>query len=524
MLLKNQKYIIVSILLSLNIVLSITFIIYEDKWYIYLLILALASIFNSINSIGNILYKMITSQNYDIIYRKNSNNYVYIIPCYNESREELKGTLNSLTNQITTYQDKKMLIIICDGKIKGKGNNKTTDKILTEDILNNNSNHNILNAYKSWDGKYINLELYTGKYNKIDYLLVIKNKNLGKRDSLVLIRRLLLVFNKNISRHNLLSDELISYFDDKLDDLFESTVEYIIGTDADTVFELTCTEELLKTIQQNNNTVGCVGFVDISKDCSKYSPYVLYQYAEYYYSQCLKRQQQSNLTHKVNCLSGCVQILKICDETCGDYILNKFNYLPESEDNIFKHIRSYASEDRNHVCLMLSEFPYVETRQSLRAVAYTKVPMNKTVFLSQRRRWSLGASSNDMLLVVLPKINLYERLSALVNIITYAMSPFIFVATIMFIKSIIKNSSILMLLLSIIIMIPIMYGLLIPIFIKQLTFKESIYYYISFLFYVITGSIINLIIYINSIINMDVIKWGKTRIVELDVENIEIDV
>ena len=524
MLLKYQKYIIVSLLFTINIILSTTFIIYEDKWYIYLIILALASIFNSINSIGNILYKMITSQNYDIIYRKNPNNYVYIIPCYNESREELEGTLNSLTNQITTYQDKKMLIIICDGKIKGKGNNKTTDKILTEDILNNNNCHSILNAYKSWDDRYNNLDLYTGKYNKIDYLLVIKDKNLGKRDSLVLIRRLLLVFNKNISRHNLLSDELISYFDDKLDDLFESTVEYVIGTDADTVFELTCTEELLKTIQQNNNTVGCVGFVDISKDCSRYSPYVLYQYAEYYYSQCLKRQQQSNLTHKVNCLSGCVQILKICDETCGDYILNKFNYLPTLEDDIFKHIRSYASEDRNHVCLMLSEFPYVETRQSLRAVAYTKVPMNKTIFLSQRRRWSLGASSNDMLLVVLPKINLYERLSALVNVITYAMSPFIFVATIMFIKSIIKNSSLLMLLLSIIIMIPITYGLLIPIFIKQLTFKESMYYYISFLFYVITGSIINLIIYINSIINMDVIKWGKTRTVELDVENIEIDV
>ena len=168
----------------------------------------------------------------------------------------------------------------------------------------------------------------------------------------------------------------------------------------------------------------------------------MYQYAEYYYSQCLKRQQQSNLTHKVNCLSGCVQILKVCDETCGDYILNKFNYLPSQEDNIFNHIRSYASEDRNHVCIMLSEFPYVETRQNLRATAYTRVPMNKTIFLSQRRRWSLGASSNDMLLIVMANINLYERISALINLITYALSPFIFIATIMFIKSIIKMSKI----------------------------------------------------------------------------------
>lgn len=522
MLLKNQKYLIISLLFSINTVLSITSIIYEDKWYVYLFVLALASLFNSIGSIGNILYKMITSQNYDIVYRENPNNYVYVIPCYNESKEELESTLKSLTKQITTHQDKKMLIIICDGKIKGKGNNKTTDKILIEDILNNNNNHNINNAYKTWDDKYNNLELYTGKYSKTEYILIVKDRNVGKRDSLVLVRRLLLAFNKNIRRHSLLSDELLSYFDDKLDDIFESTVEYVIGTDADTVFELTCTEELLKTIQMKNNIVGCVGFVDISKECNSYSPYVLYQYAEYYYSQCLKRQQQSNITHKVNCLSGCVQILKICDETCGDYILGKFNYLPKTEDNIFKHIRSYASEDRNHVCLMLSEFPYIETRQSLRAVAYTKVPMDKTVFLSQRRRWSLGSLTNDMLLVVLPKIKLYERLSALTNIITYSTSPFIFIATVMFIRSIIKNSSLLMLYLSIIIMIPITYGLLIPIFIKRLTFKESMYYYLSFLFYITIGSIINLIIYINSIINMDVIKWGKTRTVEID--NIEIDV
>ena len=69
----------------------------------------MASLLNSINSIGNILYKMLTSIDYDKIYRQNPNNYVYIIPCYNESKEELEGTLNSLTKQIITQQ---IIIII----------------------------------------------------------------------------------------------------------------------------------------------------------------------------------------------------------------------------------------------------------------------------------------------------------------------------------------------------------------------------------------------------------------------------
>jgi chitin synthase len=44
-------------------------------------------------------------------------------------------------------------------------------------------------------------------------------------------------------------------------------------------------------------------------------------------------------------------------------------------------------------------YPYIQTIQSLNALAYTKVPSNLKVFLSQRRRWSLGATMNDLLLV-----------------------------------------------------------------------------------------------------------------------------
>ena len=190
-------------------------------------------------------------------------------------------------------------------------------------------------------------------------------------------------------------------------------------------------EELLKTITNSDDkTVGVVGFVDISNDCSRLSFFTLYQLGEYYFAQCLKRLQQSLITHKVNCLSGCVQVLKICEETCGDYILQKFNYLPSEKDNIFNHIRSYASEDRNHICIMMSEYPYVQTKQNLNAISYTKIPMSNQVFLSQRRRWNLGAICNDMLLATKPEIILYERISAIVNLITYITTPFIFIATI----------------------------------------------------------------------------------------------
>jgi len=514
----KQKYIIISILLLVNTLLSTTFIIYEDKWYVYLFILSLASLINSTNVLLIYLNKIFNKIDESLIYRTEPSNIIYLVPCYNESKEELIETLDSINNQISTQElDKKLIIIICDGKVKGSGNNLSTDKLLTQEILNNiNENKTtIINAYKSWDNQYNNIDIYVGKYKKIDYILLIKEKNIGKRDSLVLIRRLLYYYNKNIINNKYINYNLLYYFNEILKNKYnDEIIDYIIGTDADTIFEKSCSEELLKTIYYNPKTVGVVGFVDISQECSSISLFTLYQTAEYYYAQCLRRLQQSLITHKVNCLSGCVQILKICEETCGDYILNKFNYLPPENANIFDHIRSYASEDRNHVCIMLSEFPYVETRQNLNAIVYTKIPMSYNIFLSQRRRWSLGAICNDILMIYKPGIIFYERLSALINVITYALSPFIFIATIYFIKSIIKNSSLLMIYLSILILIPVFLGITIPIFIKQMIVKKAFYYYLSYSIYLSLSSLINLVIYLYALINIDIFKWGKTRSIE----------
>jgi chitin synthase len=96
-------------------------------------------------------------------------------------------------------------------------------------------------------------------------------------------------------------------------------------------------------------------------------------------------------------------------------------------------IRATASEDRNHVCHMLSARPKVQTRQALKAKAYTDVPGSWSVFLSQRRRWTLGATSNDLLLVTAPGVQWFERILAAVNVITWFLNLFIFASVASFI-------------------------------------------------------------------------------------------
>jgi chitin synthase len=514
--LKNQKYLIILLLFSINLLLITTVIIFEKYWYAFILFLCIPSILYSFSSILIILNKLCRRDtNYDINRNNIGKNYLYIMPCYNENEIELKQTLDSLVNQKFCKKDKRAIIIICDGKVTGEGNNKSTDEILLN-ILENKKNP-IKYTYNTREDTN-NVNLYVGKYNEINYVLMIKDKNYGKRDSLILIRRLCYYYN-NISKINnkYISDVFIKsmnliFINYYYNNYHNNNIDYIINIDADTIFDFNCTYELIKGIEQNINNVGCVGYVDINMNNSFiFNPYNLYQYAEYMFSQCLKRNAQSNITHKVNCLSGCVQILKVCEENCGELILEKFNYCPKETDNIFTHIRGIASEDRNHVCIMHSMYPNVKTVQNLNAICYTNIPKSPRVFLSQRRRWTLGAISNDLLLLFSPNINIFERIASFMNIVTLILMPFIFIATILFIKNIIINPSYLMLYLSIIMLIPLSFGFLIPIFIKRMFFKDAIYFYLSYIFFLIFGFIITLTIYIYSLLGMDTITWGKTR-------------
>ncbi len=533
MTIRQQKYLIIFLLTIVNSALSSLFIYFTNYWYAFLGILALDSFVISISSVLLFLQRMFLKKEKKYV-RIDPKNYLYVVPCYNESEDELKNTLNSITLQRTVSGDKRMLFIVCDGIVKGKYKPPTNDLILQNILDINHENHistdlilkKILNIqelgevyeYKTWDGNMNSVKIYKGTYKylmeSIDFILFIKQNNYGKRDSLVLVRKLCYGYNIGREDDGELSMDINYIFYEK----YKKPIDYIIGIDADTIFDYNCSYELINGLESNPMNMGCVGYVDINRTQYKYSPWILYQYAEYTFAQCLKRYAQSNITHKVSCLSGCNQILRIAEETCGDKILNKFYYLPNEDDNIFTHIRSYASEDRNHVCLMLSMYPYVRSVQTLDAICYTNVPMNISVFLSQRRRWNLGANSNDMMLVCLPGINIFEKIAAFINVLTFATSPFIFIATIYFIKTIITSPSMLMLYLSIIIMIPFLYALSIPIFIKK---QSYIYYYLSWFTFFIICSIVNLLTFFYSIVHIDVMKWGKTRSIEKTINNLD---
>ena len=545
-LITQQKYLLITLLLTLNIVLSTLSSIYTQYWYAFIWILALSSSINTANIVlilSKKFYNLITSNYYtnrNTIdqHQFNTRHIAYVVPCYNENEQELTNTINSLYHQTNVDNIRKTLIVICDGKIPR--NNKTalrTDQLLISKIFNHyiTESYYIPKAYRCWANNLRDIEIHAGIINpKLNLIVIIKPVNIGKRDSLVLVRRLLLNYNyeviKNTRNHlarTFLSNETIQVFNnciasfetDKRDSgimLAPVQIDYIIGTDADTIFTPNCTAELIKHIEiiGNDKTMGVVGYVDIELNNGKWSPLTMYQYAEYIYAQYIRRQMQSIVTRKVNCLSGCVQLLRVCDTTCGESLMAKFNYLPTKTENIFNHIRSYASEDRNHLTHIFALSPKMETLQCLNAVAYTHVPQTFTTFFRQRKRWCAGASSNDILLALNPLHNKWERINSAVNVAIFTLTPFITVATVEFIISIVTTPSILMLYLSIIMIIPLLYAVFgIPILRWDSTnIWINGYYWLSLLVYYVFGSLLNLCVYIYTFRYLDDFNWNMKTI------------
>lgn len=141
--------------------------------------------------------------------RKPENHDKFIIcqvPCYTEGEESLRRTIDSLVR--LKYDDKrKLLLVICDGNIKGFGNDKATPAIVLDILgVDPNSDPEPLSFQSLGEGaKQHNMgKIYAGLYecagHVVPYLVVVKvgkpterpkPGNRGKRDSQMLLMHFL---------------------------------------------------------------------------------------------------------------------------------------------------------------------------------------------------------------------------------------------------------------------------------------------------------------------------------------------
>jgi chitin synthase len=230
---------------------------------------------------------------------------VMLLPCYNETYNELTRSLQSLVDQKKIDGHPRVIFIVVDGDVKGPGMEKTTQEYLLQDILEPGSSRFFANGYRARDGLFMPVKIQTGYYKGTPYLFVGKRYNQGKRDSLCFARSFLYHFVKR-------SEGIMTIFNQDLFDYLGNFffqhglehIDYLVGMDADTVFDDYCVYEMIKEIRKNPKTVGVCGHVCVDFEDKPFGFWSLYQSVEYSQTQGLRRMFQSRITGKVNCLPG----------------------------------------------------------------------------------------------------------------------------------------------------------------------------------------------------------------------------
>ena len=200
------------------------------------------------------------------------------IPCYSEGIDDLLKTINSCSESDFDDQ-KKLLFVVCDGIVTGKGNAKPTSDILIDDIFRCRDQKPIPQEYISTElgDKLKNCaNCYCGHYeinnHRVSYVLIIKvgtageatttkPGNRGKRDSQLIIYRF---FHQVI-----FSEEKLSKWDPLFKDIAQKMVslirkdpcmyEYILVADADTYIYPDGIRELASFLEHSPSYFGVCG-------------------------------------------------------------------------------------------------------------------------------------------------------------------------------------------------------------------------------------------------------------------------
>ncbi|CAE6372477.1 unnamed protein product [Rhizoctonia solani] len=340
------------------------------------------------------------------------------VPCYTEGEESLRRTIDSLAK--LRYDDKrKLLFVICDGMIVGSGNDRPTPRIAL-DLLGADPNvdpeplsflslgegakqHNM---GKVWSG------LYECEGHVVPYIVVAKvgkptersrPGNRGKRDSQMVLMHFLNKVHFN-SPMNPLELELYHQIKNVIG-VNPTFYEYVLMVDADTTVEPLSLNRLVSAMIHDKKILGVCGETSIAN--AKQSIITMMQVYEYFISHHLAKAFES-LFGSVTCLPGCFTMYRlrspdthkplfISQQIIDDYSENRVDTL---------HMKNllHLGEDRYLTTLLLKHFSNYKTQFVRDAHAYTVVPDEWSVLLSQRRRWINSTIHNLAELVFLDRL------------------------------------------------------------------------------------------------------------------------
>lgn len=353
-----------------------------------------------------------------------------LVTAYSESIDGLRTTLDSIAT--TDYPNShKMILVICDGLIKGAGNDMTTPDIclsmmkdFTEQpdevqpysyvsVVSGSKRHNMAKVYSGFY-KYDSNTIDHSKQQRIPMITVVKcgtpaeqglakPGNRGKRDSQIILMSFLqrVMFDERMTE---LDYELFNGIW-KVTGIAPDFYEIVLMVDADTKVFPDSLTHMVASMVKDPEIMGLCGETKISNKRDSWVSMI--QVFEYYISHHQAKAFES-VFGGVTCLPGCFCMYRIKapkgDEgywvpiLCNPDIVER--YAENVVDTLHKKNLLLLGEDRYLSSLMLRTFPKRKQIFVPKAVCKTVVPDKFSVLLSQRRRWINSTVHNLMELVL----------------------------------------------------------------------------------------------------------------------------
>ncbi len=356
---------------------------------------------------------------------------INLVTAYSEGYEGLRTTLDSIA--LTEYPNShKAILVVCDGMIKGEGEDLTTPEIalsmmgdhaiLPDEVrafsyvavASGSKRHNMAKVYSGFYDYGEESKVPLNRQQRVPMMVVVKcgtpdeatarkPGNRGKRDSQIILMSFLqkVMFDERMTE---LEFEMFNGLW-RVTGISPDYYEIVLMVDADTKVFPDSLTHMVSAMVKDPEIMGLCGETKIANKRASWVSMI--QVFEYFISHHLSKSFES-VFGGVTCLPGCFCMYRIKSPKGGQNywvpILANPDVVEHYSENVVDTLHKknllLLGEDRYLSTLMLKTFPKRKQVFVPQAVCKTTVPEQFSVLLSQRRRWINSTVHNLMELVL----------------------------------------------------------------------------------------------------------------------------
>ena len=350
-----------------------------------------------------------------------------IVTCYTEKYETVLETCNSLyisaekTKDVLDINVKNIVICICDGRLVGQENSEPLSDSFRK--LMTPTQDPIFRKYKTWKNEeaiaMVNIG-YLCDPNRI-FILVTKTRNHGKKDGLIVAKKIISDINycpSGKEKYSFHPDLKVT--DPEIEEGDGCAIKYTFCCDADTAIDINCIQKCIKTMESylEIDAAVCLLRVLFHKRSFFWDPM---QHFQYFNSQFIRRGTES-FFGKVTCLSGSGNICRVSSKAYK-YANYHYEKYPKTT-SLLDVVPKMNGTDRRYTTLMLKAKKDAKIVMLQKSYVYTETPQDGMTFISQRKRWGSNSMSNSLVNMSSRNFPWYLKLSAMVDVFRILSSYF----------------------------------------------------------------------------------------------------